>query len=446
MTGEPPNTIYPQYCFHLSPTIETWCRFRAQEIHNLTSHKGFEGQDLYFHVNHPIKWVQVAGVVVAIDEFYGKRIYTVDDSSGATIECVLNVPKQKANLAAIAATAEEGNDGRVTQHGTKTMAVSAQAATSQDEVKPVVDGDIDVGDILLVKGNITTFRNTKQIRVYKIFHLRCTEDEVQFWKKMTEFHSSVLSKPWTLTEKEVKRCRREATKSTGEEPRAPRRSKRRAVEADGTGLDPRSKSKANLGTPALEGSGSSNARLSGLERKVKHKEAEGLATTSIPKASMRTVATDAGGSFRTRVTGLERKLKYVNSDATDLTRKAETLIVTSTSVARGTSNTRITGLERSTKRAEADQGTNATSKSRTSTMLAASDGAGNTKARLTPMERNAKPLVEGVEIDSTSTSETEAVPVMPYRSSTRAKATGLERKPERVKTDHVEGKYDALGI
>lgn len=44
MTGESPHVIYPQYCFRLSPTIETWCRFRAREIHDLISHRGFEGK------------------------------------------------------------------------------------------------------------------------------------------------------------------------------------------------------------------------------------------------------------------------------------------------------------------------------------------------------------------------------------------------------------------
>ncbi|KAB5518824.1 hypothetical protein GE09DRAFT_503875 [Coniochaeta sp. 2T2.1] len=322
MTVDGSHFIYPQYCFHLSPTIEKWCAFRASEIHGLTSPRGFEGQELYFHLNHPVRWVQVAGVVVAIDEFYGRRIYTIDDSSGANIEVVLRVEKQNANQAAVSATEAEGSGygkSAVKDSKGKTTAKPVQTVTKEDEVKPQVDSEVDVGDVLLVKGKITVYRNNKQIMVHKIVHLRSTQDEVQFWKKMTEFHDSVLSNPWTLSEKEFKRCRREAEKSNWEEPKDRKRSKRKLRE-DGTGLEA---GKTRLIRPELGGGKAPKvkatglekgtakfveaAEVVGLERKRKHAGAAGLEeTTKVPSTRSSTSTCERDRSVKAKATGLER--------------------------------------------------------------------------------------------------------------------------------------------
>ena len=47
-TSQPPTNIYPQYCFHLSPTINRWCPLRAAEIQTLGAHPGFEGPKRVF--------------------------------------------------------------------------------------------------------------------------------------------------------------------------------------------------------------------------------------------------------------------------------------------------------------------------------------------------------------------------------------------------------------
>lgn len=200
--------LYPQYCFHLSPTINRWCHFRIADILPLTTHPGFEGtshyvrfltihfaqspnsynlgQDVYFHFNHPVKWVRISGVVVAVDEWEVRRIYTIDDGSGATIQCVVYlVPR-----------AVPGK-----------TATTSNAKTSTP--LPKVDGPIDVGHVLDIKGSLTTFRDMKNIRAEKITHLRSTEQEVAFWEKVALLKSEVLSKPWVLDRREVRRCRRE---------------------------------------------------------------------------------------------------------------------------------------------------------------------------------------------------------------------------------------------
>jgi hypothetical protein len=399
------------------------------------------GQDLYFHLNHPIKWVQVAGVVVAIDEFYGRRIYTLDDSSGATIECVLSVPKQNANLAAISATAAEGSARGRDKYGNKAKTASAQNAATQEEVKPVVDGEIDVGDILLVKGNITVFRNNKQIRVYKISHMRSTEDEVQFWKKMAEFYDDVLSKPWIVSEKELRRCRREATRSGEGEPREHKRAKRKAGDGGRTGLEKTSETKAKLVKPVKDPSGLPKVRVTGLEKAGRRVESVAEGLSSILKTRSVTPALDISGPPKTRITGLERKTKRTESVSLNSASIPSAVTITSTLDVASSSRTRSTGLERKAYRYKADDNQTIT-QSRTSTAPQGSDSRVPSKARVTGLERGMKP-VKPSSTESTSDSDPEIVP--PVRS-TRAKVTGLEKKPKRVRAIHVEGRYDALGI
>jgi hypothetical protein len=43
MTDATKPELYPQYCFHLSPTINRWCHFQIADILALKSHPGFQG-------------------------------------------------------------------------------------------------------------------------------------------------------------------------------------------------------------------------------------------------------------------------------------------------------------------------------------------------------------------------------------------------------------------
>lgn len=43
MTDATTPELYPQYCFHLSPTINRWCHFRIADILALRGHRGFQG-------------------------------------------------------------------------------------------------------------------------------------------------------------------------------------------------------------------------------------------------------------------------------------------------------------------------------------------------------------------------------------------------------------------
>ncbi|KYK54981.1 Protein stn1 [Drechmeria coniospora] len=174
MKDEAKAEIYPRYCFHLSPTVNKWCLFRACEIHALDQRPGFEGEGFYFHRNLPIKWVRIVGVVVAIDEYAGRRVYTIDDSSAACIEALVSL------------------------------------AATKDADGPSLYPDIDVGAVVDVKGSLSTFRNERQIKIEKMFLVRGTTQEVTLWEKRGTFRRDVLDTPWVLSLREVRRCRKEA--------------------------------------------------------------------------------------------------------------------------------------------------------------------------------------------------------------------------------------------
>lgn len=196
MTAEPSEPeLYPQYCFHLSPTINRWCHFRAADIVRLTSHPGFQGQDIFFHLNHPIKWVRICGIVVDHREIAGRQIYTIDDSSGTVIDCVLNVPRSSKGPDPIVGAPEWNYKARENTAGRKLASV---------------DAPIDLGHILDVKGSVNIFRDQKQIIPDKIKHIRTTEQEALFWGKVAQLRRDVLDRPWFLDTKVVRKLRREA--------------------------------------------------------------------------------------------------------------------------------------------------------------------------------------------------------------------------------------------
>ncbi|KAI0120475.1 hypothetical protein F4776DRAFT_632674 [Hypoxylon sp. NC0597] len=189
MTDAGPLEYYPAYCFHLSPTINKWCPLRATDVHGLESRPGFEGDDVFFSFNHPIRWVRIVGVVVAIEEWYGNRVYTVDDSSGECIECCKYAPKP------VDSRHQDGEAGEPT------------AITPAPTPDPLLD--IDVGMTVEVKGSTSTYRGQKRIKIQKLERIRSTNQEVQFWNKIRDFRREVLSRPWVLEKREVRRCKKQ---------------------------------------------------------------------------------------------------------------------------------------------------------------------------------------------------------------------------------------------
>ncbi|KAK0672084.1 hypothetical protein QBC41DRAFT_39557 [Cercophora samala] len=263
-SAPPELEFYPQFCFHLSPTASRWCHLQATDIAALTFNPGFEGQDVYFYLNHPIKWARIAGVVVAIQDFAHRIIYTIDDSSGATIECVVATPPQYPAVT----NYKNPRDPNTSVDGSPL---------------PKTDGPIDIGHVIDIKGGISVFRDVKQIRAEKVTHLRTTEQEAVFWGKIALLRKEVLCRPWVLDAKEVRRLRRE------EEGRVKKQKR--------TGLEPeRKRRKLEDSTMGEEGRPSRASHKTGLERGTK---SGGVVVAE--------VATDGRHSHHHLRTGLERR-------------------------------------------------------------------------------------------------------------------------------------------
>lgn len=127
-------------------------------------------------------------MVVAVDEYPGRKVYTVDDSSGVCIECLIDIP-------------------RLPPHSTSNAAITTAAHTANSTLK--VPEGVDVGTTVDIKGELALFRGHKQIKILKTNILRSTEQEVIFWEKLWDYRQSVLDKPWVLTDKQVRRCRKD---------------------------------------------------------------------------------------------------------------------------------------------------------------------------------------------------------------------------------------------
>jgi hypothetical protein len=150
------------------------------------------GQNVFFHRNLPIHYARIVGVIVAIDDFPGRHVFTIDDGSGACIETNVQVTKKPAALQ---------GDGT-------TQAYSF--APPQLLFKVPECASLDVGQVVDIKGSLSTFRGEMTMQILKVKILRSTEDEVVLWERRTAFQRDVLSKPWVLTERQVRRCRKEA--------------------------------------------------------------------------------------------------------------------------------------------------------------------------------------------------------------------------------------------
>jgi endo-1,3(4)-beta-glucanase len=135
------------------------------------------------------------GLIVAIDDFAGRRVFTIDDSSGACIEVLetlVDPPKPQEKPAGSVA----GN----------TTGVAPQPPAPKVSAYP----DIDVGQVVDVKGGLSEFRDERQIIIEKLVLVRSTMEEVILWEKRTKFRQDVLQTPWEISAKDLRKARKEA--------------------------------------------------------------------------------------------------------------------------------------------------------------------------------------------------------------------------------------------
>lgn len=242
-------TFYPAYSFKASETWSKWVKVTARDIqqvlkpHNkytdvttpVAHHDRADNESQYhyprhdatsssspslllFYLNHPIQFVQVVGVVVVFEEYFEKFwLFTVDDSSGATIDVTCPKPaKEKDNPNAAPASAPAKSNP---------PQQSATAEPTEEEVLRKTVSTLQVGVVVQAKGTLSTFRSSRQITLLRLSVVTDTNHEMALIASRTAFLESTLSRPWTLSETHLKKLHREAQGEKEEENQRARRRK-----------------------------------------------------------------------------------------------------------------------------------------------------------------------------------------------------------------------------
>ncbi|KAI4720259.1 hypothetical protein E4T48_03463 [Aureobasidium sp. EXF-10727] len=173
--------------FFASPTYNKWVKLTAADVHALREMPGFEGQNVYFHSNHPIRFVYLVAPVVAIQEIPNTKflILTLDDSSGSCIDVKIErIDPAKLSPDNISNTTVANLD-------------IDTPFNRNTEVK--IDGQIvDIATVLKVKCTIGCFRGVKQLELKRCNIIKDTTEEAAAWESMAQFKRDVLATPWIL--------------------------------------------------------------------------------------------------------------------------------------------------------------------------------------------------------------------------------------------------------
>ncbi|KAL9005537.1 MAG: hypothetical protein Q9188_001698 [Gyalolechia gomerana] len=204
-----------------------------------------EGQNTYFHLNHPIRWIRLVGVIVALDVYPNRVAMTLDDSSGLTIDVFC---RKEINTAPVTDTTVDRH-GAIKLNSICDKENGGHVYTTNEGYKINLRG-IDVGSVVKVKGGISEFRGEKQLTLERIcvfapdqstvpymltFTLKArvhtTSDEARAWAENAAFYRDILSRPWIVSERKQQRAKVEA-EGLAREWEARRNRKRRKKELE----------------------------------------------------------------------------------------------------------------------------------------------------------------------------------------------------------------------
>ncbi|KAI4113684.1 MAG: hypothetical protein LQ338_008131 [Usnochroma carphineum] len=216
-----PLVFYPQYCFQYSSTYNIWARLTAASIQALQARSGFEGQSTYFHLNHPIRWVRLVGVIVAFDVYPNRVTITLDDSSGLTIDIFCR--RNSSSASAVNTTIDRY--GAINFNNAANFVEDEHIYTTSEGYKVNLKG-IDIGSVVKIKGGISEFRGKKQVTLERISLVSTTNEEASAWAENALFYQDILGKPWVVSERKQQQAKKEA-EGVERERKARRERKRR---------------------------------------------------------------------------------------------------------------------------------------------------------------------------------------------------------------------------
>ncbi|KAL8741136.1 MAG: hypothetical protein Q9184_008420 [Pyrenodesmia sp. 2 TL-2023] len=165
----------------------------------------YSGQNTYFHLNHPIRWIRLVGVIVALDVYPNRVVMTLDDSSGLTIDVFC---RKEVNNALALNTAVESHQTINLNNGSRY--VENKHTYTTNEGFRISLKDIDIGSVVKIKGGISEFRGEKQVTLERISVVRTTNEEASAWAENATFYDEILSKPWVVGERKQQEARVEA--------------------------------------------------------------------------------------------------------------------------------------------------------------------------------------------------------------------------------------------
>jgi hypothetical protein len=149
-------------------------------------------------------------MVVALDDYERLWVFTVDDSSGATIDVTCRKPEKAKDR-------DEHKTAQRNGHAALAQPITVEASSNKNDATFAeanacgkVLSRIDIGSVVKVKGTISAFRSVRQIALERLEVVLDTNAEVRFWTQRTQLFADVLSKPWKLSAEEQKRLLKEA--------------------------------------------------------------------------------------------------------------------------------------------------------------------------------------------------------------------------------------------
>ncbi|CCG82661.1 Predicted protein [Taphrina deformans PYCC 5710] len=154
---------YEPLYFAFSPTYKSWVKLFIHDCYNLRSLEGFEGTRARFWKNHPIRWIQLVGIVIGVNIRAAFAELEIDDGSGSNIN--VNV------------RGEVGD--------------SINLDTERNQCS------VDVGQLIRVKGTLATDHKLElQLVADKIDIIRDPLFELSAWKERVHLRETVLDVPW----------------------------------------------------------------------------------------------------------------------------------------------------------------------------------------------------------------------------------------------------------
>nr|POE74718.1 hypothetical protein CFP56_37249 [Quercus suber] len=217
-------TIYPRRYFPAAATWWAWNRLTIRHVHALRSGgPSFESQNIFFHQNWPIRFVRLVGLVVDIElapNCAGRyTLLTLDDGSGACI--VVKITRRRPP--------PPGDSDSSKSYPSNTTSDDVDVHVSLGLPNVFVRGQkLAIGDVLRVKGTLSTFRRVRQLELKLAAVVRDTNEEAGAWRDTVAWSREKLGRPWVLTREDRDALDAEERRREGQ--RREKEAKRRGAE------------------------------------------------------------------------------------------------------------------------------------------------------------------------------------------------------------------------